>query len=278
VGQLYHHTPQLRLSKTIGDPFAVEVAAAAARPAQRDSEIPDVEGGIRLAYNRWLGRTIQGNDRPEIVPLSVGVSGLWRQFAVAEYREIPRRPLKATGWGMAANVFVPILAAADETDFSNCLTVTGEFSMGTGVADRYSLLTGGGRFPALPNPTGRNMPPIYIPNADSGLVTFDAEENLRTIDWQAFVLGVQYYLPITVVRLWVTGLYARLESRNLKELTPLANHGDIFTNAEYVDGSLFVGITPNLHFGISLQMTKQERGNGAEPTNTRVHFATNLFF
>jgi hypothetical protein len=278
VGELYHHTPQLRLSKTVGQTFSVEVAAAAARPAQRDSEVPDIEGGIRFAYNRRLGRTIQGNDRPELVPLSVGLSGLWRHFAVTEYREVPRRPIKATGWGMAVNAFVPILAARDAADFSNCLTLTGEFSTGSGVADRYSALTGGGRFPALPNPMGRSIPPLFIPNADSGLVTFDSEENLRTIDWQAFVIGIQYYLPIPVVRLWVTALYARVESRNLKELTPLANHGDIFTKAQYMDGSLFVGITPNLHFGVSLQIAEQERANSAQPRNTRVHFATNLFF
>ena len=278
VGELYHHTPQLRLSKTVGGNLSVETAAAASRPAQRDSEIPDIEGGIRLVYNPWLGRTIQGNDVPEVIPLSLGVSGLWRHFAVNEYLEIPRRSIKTTGWGMAVNALVPILPARDGNDYRNCLTLTGEFSTGSGVADRYSALTGGARFPALPNPSGRNIPPIYIPNIDSGLVTFDSAENLRTIDWQAFVVGVQYYLPVPTFRVWVTGLYARVESHNLKELTPAANYGDIFTKAEYMDGSLFVGIAPNLHFGISGQVTKQERGDGAEPRNIRVHFATNLFF
>jgi len=278
VGQVYHHAPQLRLSKILGENFIVEPAVAASRPAQRDSEIPDLEGGIRFAYKNWLGRTIQGNDRPEVVPLSLGVSGIWRHFAVAEYRELPRRPIKTTGWGAAVNAFIPVLRASDATDFSNCLTLTGEFSIGSGVADRYSLLTGGGKFPALPNPQGLVLAPLYVPNADSGLVTFDPDEKLKTIDWQAFVVGVQYYLPVPVVRIWVTGLYARLESDNLKALTPLTNHGAIFTKAEYMDGSLFVGVTPDIHFGLSLQVTEQQRGNGAKPRNTRVHLATNLFF
>jgi hypothetical protein len=278
VGQVYHHDSQVRLSKTLGDVFQVEAAVAAVRPAQRDSEVPDIEGGIRLAHNGWRARTIQGNDRPEVVPLSVGASGLWRHFAVTEYREVPRRPIKITGWGMAANAIVPILPASSETDFSNCLTLTGEFSVGTGVADRYSFLTGGARFPALPNPQGLNLPPLFLPNIDSGLVTFDSEERLKTIDWQAFVLGVQYYLPVPIVRVWVTGLYAHVESDNLKNLTPLTNHGGIYTKADYYDGSLFVGITPDLHIGASLQLTEQLRGNGSKPRNTRVHVATNLFF
>ena len=146
------------------------------------------------------------------------------------------------------------------------------------MADRYSFLTGGGRFPALPNPKGLVLPPLYLPNIDSGLVTYDSEENLKTIDWQGLVLGAQYYLPVSFVRAWVTGLYARLESRNLKELTPLTNHGGIFTKAQYMDGSLFVGLTPDVHIGASLQVTEQQRGNGSNPRNTRVHVATNLFF
>ena len=278
VGQVYHSDTQVRLSKILGQTLQLEAAVAAVRPVQRDAEIPDIEGGIRLAHNGWPGRTIQGNDRPEIIPLSVGVSGLWRHFAVNEYRELPRRPVRTTGWGMAVNAFVPILPASDEADYTNCLTLTAEASIGSGVADRYSFLTGGGKFPALPNPQGFSLPPVFMPNIDSGLVTFDADENLKTINWRALVLGVQYYLPVTFVRVWVTGLYARLESDNLKDLTPLMNYGGIFTKAEYFDGSLFVGITPNMHVGASLQLTEQERGNGTRPRNTRVHVATNLFF
>jgi hypothetical protein len=278
VGQVYHHDSQVRLSKIFGQTLQLETAVAAVRPVQRDAEIPDIEGGIRLAHNGWPGRTIQGNDRPEIIPLSLGVSGIWRHFAVNEYREVPRRPIRTTGWGMAVNAFVPILPASNESDFTNCLTLTAEASIGSGVADRYSFLNGGARFPALPNPQGSSLAPLFIPNIDNGLVTFDANENLKTINWRALVLGAQYYLPFSFVRAWVTGLYAHLESDNLKELTPLTNYGGIFTKADYYDGSLFVGITPDVHIGASFQLTEQLRGNGSKPRNTRVHVATNFFF
>jgi hypothetical protein len=279
TGQIYHHDAQLRLSKTLGgQAVSLEAAVAALRPVQRDSEVPDMEAGLRLSVNRWLGRTVQGNDRPEIVPLSLGVSGLYRQFAVNEYLELPRRAVRTNGWGMAVNAFVPVLRASDADDMWNCLTLTGEFSIGSGIADRYSFLTGGARFPALPNPKGLAHPPLYRPNVDNGLVTFDADETLRTIDWRAFVVGLQYYLPVRVVRLWVTGIYANLESRNLKELTPVPNHGNIFTKAQYMDGSLFIGITPDVHVGVSVQVTEQTLGNGPTPRNVRAHLATNLFF
>ena len=61
-------------------------------------------------------------------------------------------------------------------------------------------------------------------------------------------------------------------------LTPLTNQGGIFTKAQYMDGSVFVGITPDLHIGASFQVTEQWRASGAQPRNTRVHVATNLFF
>ncbi|MEA2699776.1 MAG: hypothetical protein QOI66_4047 [Myxococcales bacterium] len=278
VGEVYHRDPQLRISKTVGHTFGVEIAAAAVRPAQRDAEVPDIEGGIRLFYQGWRGRAVQGNDRPGLVPLSLGISGLWRHFAVKEYLELPRAARKTTGWGVAINALLPIIPARNDDDFSNRLTLTAEFSIGTGVADRYSSLTGGSEFPALPNPKGLVIPPLFIPNVDSGLVTYDADERLRTIDWRGLVIGAQYYLPIPVVRVWVTGLYARVDSRNLKELTPLTNQGGIFTKAEYKDVSLFVGVTPSVQVGLSCQVTDQQRGNGTSPQNTRVHVATNLFF
>ena len=204
-----------------GSLFTIEPAVAAVRPAQREAEIPDIEAGIKLAHNGWIGRTIQGNDRPEVVPLSIGVSGLWRHFAVAEYRELPRQPKKTTGWGWRSMPSSPSSAARTRTTTRNCLTLTGEFSSGAGIADRYSFLTGGARFNALPNPSGTMIPPIYRPNIDNGLVTFDPDENLTAIKWQAFVVGLQYYLPFVYPRLWVAGLYSRLESSNLADLTPV---------------------------------------------------------
>lgn len=280
VGQVYDREPQLRLSKELGNArgFVVEPALAALRPAQRQAEMPDLEGGIRLAHHGWLGRTMEGNDRPEVIPVSLGVSGLWRRFAVNEHLEVPRRAITTTGWGLAINALLPIVPAKDESDYRNCLTLTGEFSIGSGIADRYSGLTGGARFPAVANPANRLIPPVYVPNIDDGMVTFDANDNLKTINWQALVLGIQYYLPVSVVRISINGIYARLKSNNLAELTPPPNLGDVYTKAEYFDGSLFVGVTPDAQVGFGAQFTKQTIGSGPSPRNIRLHLASNFFF
>ena len=43
--------------------------------------------------------------------------------------------------------------------------------------------------------------PLYRPNIDSGIVTFDADGNLKSINWRAMVVGLQYYLPFADGRL-----------------------------------------------------------------------------
>src|SRR5262245_52899528 len=47
--QAFGRTQQLRLSRTIKTPdVIVDIAVAALRPPQRDSEVPDIQGGLKL--------------------------------------------------------------------------------------------------------------------------------------------------------------------------------------------------------------------------------------
>src|SRR5262249_3388172 len=55
-GEVYHRNPQLRLSKTMrSSAVDVEFAIAAVRPVSRESEIPDGQAGLRVAFNGWRG-------------------------------------------------------------------------------------------------------------------------------------------------------------------------------------------------------------------------------
>ena len=73
-------------------------------------------------------------------------------------------------------------------------------------------------------------PPLYRPNIDSGIVTFDADGNLKTIDWRALVVGFQYYLPVADGRVWVSANYSQLKSNNIVALTPENSRGGVFTS------------------------------------------------
>ncbi len=262
-GEIYHRNPQIRFSRTFtGAAVSVDIAAAAVRPVQRDSEMPDVEAGIKLSAGAWRGASAQGFGQPGIQPLAIGISGVGRRFAVAEFLTAPGAPRVAYGWGLAANVFLPVIPARELADKSNALSITGEASMGTGISDLYTGLTGGALFPILPDPSGViTPPPIYRPNIDSGIVTYDANSNLKTIDWRSLVVGLQYYLPIDGGRIWVSATASRVESKNILQLTPEGGRGGIFTRQDYLDGNLFIMLTPAAEVGLSYQVTQQTFGD-----------------
>lgn len=284
TGEIYHRQPQLRISKTFqSSAVDFEIAAAAARPVQRASGLPDAEAGLRLALNGWTGIGQQGYGQPTVNPLSIGVSGIGRRFEVAQFVEFPGGSNSVNGWGVAANVFLPIVPAASPAKRSNALSITGEFSIGSGIADMYnSDLTGGALFPTLPNPQNRqepaNPPPIYSPNIDSGIVTYDGNGKLRPIRWQAFVVGLQYYLPIADGKFWVSGNYSHLKSDNIVKLTPIPGQSAVYSQAQYVDGNLFVALSPSMQVGYSFQLVEQTFGDGVKAKNYRNEGGFHFFF
>jgi hypothetical protein len=282
TGEIYHRKPQIRLSKTVGSDVELEVAGAALAPVQKNGGYPDVEAGIRLAFNNWTGARQQAYGQPGIGAMAIGVSGIGRHFEVANFIENPSTTVPGTGYGIAGNVFIPVIPATSAKNRGNSLSLVGEFSRGTGISDMYSDLTGGLLFPSLPNSMDRmdptNPPPVYTPNIDSGIVTFDGDRRLRTANWQGFVANLQYYLPVAGGRVWIAGTRSDIRSSNIKEITPLAGWGGIFTHAWYYDGSLFVAITDQIQVGVAVQWTKQEFGDGVTATNLRSELGLHMFF
>ncbi len=267
-GQVYHRDPQLRVEKAIhfGD-GTITIAAAAARSGQRDSGIPDAHAGILFEHKGWSGAAMSGFGRPTHAPISLGVSGLYRRFEVPQFRAEPgSEEVRTQGWGVAAQALLPVIPAVSVEDRANALTVNGEFSTGTGIADLYTGMDGGSRLPLLPNPTLSTPALIYPQNIDPGLITFDRQWEVQTINWQAFVVGLQYYLPIGGGKIWIAGNYSRITSNNIKELTPSPSWGAIFTKMEYIDATLGAEITPSLYMGVSYQTVKQTFGDESAPT------------
>jgi hypothetical protein len=268
-GQLYHRNPQLRLEKTLeAGGLELTVAAAAARPGQRDAAgIPDPQGGLKIGYRGWSGVATPGFGRPSLAPISVGVSGMYRHFEVPVFKVEPGSEEETTkGYGFAAQMLLPVIPASSIDDKGNALTLTGEFSLGTGIADMYTGMDGGSRFPLLPNPI-MLMPEVAYPqNIDPGLVTIDRTFHVQSINWKALVVGGQYYLPIGDGRVMISGIYSRIWSDNIKTLTPAASWGGIFTKMEYIDANLSIDITPAVAVGFSFQTVKQTFGDVSAPT------------
>ncbi|HVZ71146.1 MAG TPA: hypothetical protein VHJ20_02120 [Polyangia bacterium] len=279
-GEIYHRDPQLRLSKVLsGSAATFEIAAAAVRPAQRDGEIPDGQGGLRFALNRFLGGSVQGAGQPTAQPASIGFSGVYRRFSVPAFTASAANPNKATGWGGAANLFLPIIPARSRTDVGNTLSATAEATMGTGISNLYTGLTGGVLFPSLPNPSMTLPVPTYNPDIDEGLATYDAAGKLHTINWRALVVGLQYRAPFNQGRtLGLSAVASQIESTNVDSLTPQQGLSQVFSKAQYVDGNVFVSPTPESQVGASVQIERQTFGDGVYGTNVRGELAVYYFF
>jgi hypothetical protein len=289
-GEIYRRQPQLRVSRTfVAREVTLDVALAAVRPVQRDAGVPDLQSGIKVSVPGWRGATAQGFGQPDVAPLAIGISAVGRRFAVAEFLPNPGDAKVALGGGLAVDLFVPILRgrgrARDPGDRGNALSLTAEATIGTGIADLYTGLSGGALFPTLPNPGALVPPPLYRPNIDPGIVTYDANANLRTITWRAVLIGLQYYLPIAGGRMWASVNVSRLESPNLRTLTPEASRGGVFVRQEYVDANLFGAVTPAVQLGASFQATRQRFGDmpfgnpsGPEAVNLRGEIAARMFF
>jgi hypothetical protein len=278
-GEVYHRNPQLRLSHTFRSAAAdLEIAVAAVRPVGRVGEIPDGQAGIRVAFNGWRGVRAQGSGPPDTGPLQIGVSGVGRYFRVNPFSQMVGDYMTATGWGVAGNVVIPVVPAT-ATNMRNAVTVTGEVTVGTGIADLYSGLSGGAKYPALPNPMLLLTPPVYSANLDPGILTFDDLGNVHTINWRAFVAGLQYHLPVAAGnRVWVSGVFSGIQSTNLASITPPSVQSTIWTKGYYYDGNLFVAITPAVQADLSYQYMQQTYGDGLIAKNRRIEAALHYFF
>jgi hypothetical protein len=266
--EIYHRNPQLRLEKKIhlGE-LEIMAAVAAVRPGQRDAGIPDGQAGVKLSYNRWRGGATPGFGRPYLAPISIGLSGLVRSFELPAFRAEPgSQSVKTTGYGLAASALLPIIPVQTLDDLRNSLTLTGEFSVGSGIADMYTGMDGGSRLPLLPNPSMAAPALQYPADVDPGLVTFDRNFNLATIGWRAVVAGLRYHLPIDAGRVWLSGTYSRVWSDDIKALTPFTSWGAVFTRMEYVDGNVGIDLTPAIALGFSFQTLKQTFADVTAPT------------
>ena len=207
------------------------------RPVQKNGGYPDLEAGLRLAFNGWTGARQQAYGHPAIGRMAIGVSGIGRHFEVANFIENPTSTNSGTGYGVVGNVFLPVIPAWSAEERGNALSFTAEYSRGTGIADMYSDLTGGLLFPSLPNPQDRqqptNPPPVYTPNIEQRHRDVRRRQSPAHLQLgRPSVAGAQYYLPIAHGRaLGVWDVLCRIRSSNIKDITPMPGWGGIFTHA-----------------------------------------------
>jgi hypothetical protein len=291
VGEVYSRSMQVRVSKAIRTkPVTIEIGVAALRPPSRDSAMPQGEGGLRLAVNDWKGAMTNGASGTSVQPLSVAVTGNFRNIVVPEMNLLPKDTVSKGMFSLALDGFVPIIPATkDKRD--NALSVHGEFVSGQGSSDLYTGLTGGITFPYLPNTTGINPAPSYPQNVDNGIAAFDANGNLHAINWTSYLFGLQYYLPIANGRVFVAGNYSHMQSSNIADFTqsfgnaapdPTKFHftsdAAVRKSIDFVDAMLFGDVTNGVRLGVEWAHYVDHYVDGTSAKNDRIQGAGMFMF
>ncbi|HEX3479873.1 MAG TPA: hypothetical protein VHT91_32860 [Kofleriaceae bacterium] len=274
----FGRTQQFRLSHTFKSEAAnVDLAVSAQRPPQRDSEIPDFQGGLKVGINSWKGVHAGGSGYAAFDPLTVAVSGSVRHFRVNDFAAAPTSLRTINGWGISLDGMIPIIPAASAKAKGNALTLTGSFVMGSGIGDLIGGLTGGAAFPAVPAamPGGASTP--YPANVDPGIIQYDTMGNLRAINWQTLVVGAQYFVPPSG-RISIGANYTLGKSDNITDgLTGNALAG-VFKESQYFEAVVIGDLTPAVRIGAAWQRTQQTRGDEAVSKNNRLELSVYFFF
>jgi hypothetical protein len=292
-GEVFKRDVQLKLSRTFTSrPVDFQIAASANRPPQRDSELPDVHAGVRLTFNGWKGAHTPGSDGQRLVGgavdgLTLAVSAAGRRFRVTDFEGTaagtypdPKSSSPKNGFGIVADALLPIIPASSLEDRGNALTAIGQFSLGSGYADLLGGLVsnlGGPASGAAPYPAVPNSPDRYAPNIAPGLVTYDNTGKLHTIDWQTFLVGMQYYLP-PAGNVFVAASYAEARSKNVADWADPGQVPLIFDKTRYFDASLFWDIVPAVRVAGSYQYLQQRFANGDKAHNDRVELSGYYWF
>ncbi|MGH7269983.1 MAG: hypothetical protein ACREJ3_06090 [Polyangiaceae bacterium] len=274
-GELYARTPQVRISKAIHlRPVTIEAAVAATRPVQRDSGIPDGQGGVRFALDTWTGLQTVGATGTQVSPLSIAVTGLLRRVEVNAFSAKPATTNDATMSALAVDAFVPIVPATKD-EKESALSLNAEFASGYGIADMVSGLTGGVSFPALQNPGGAAPPPAYAPDIDSGIVTYDASGALHPIQWTTTLVGAEYALPGMEGRLWISGNYSHMTSANAHNFGSAAS---VLSGEDWFDANVFWDPVPAVRLGLEYANFNDKYADGQHAINHRAQMSGFFIF
>lgn len=266
--QVFSRAQQFRLSHTFKtEPVNIDLAVAAVRPPQRDAGVPELQGGLKLGINGWKGQHVGGaGAAPAADPLSLGVSGLMRKFNVLSNTEVPEVDGNtATGSALSLDVLLPVIPASSLASIG-ALSLQGSFQTGSGFNDQYSALTGGLAAPALPAPMGAAA---RTANIDPGLLVYDANGKLQTIDWKMFLVDLQYFFPGGNV--WLTANFSQSESGNILDFG--AAPASVYKKEQFYDVNLFWNVTPAVRLGAEFANFKQTMGDDTERKNSRGQFS-----
>ena len=155
--QIYSRTAQVRLSRR----FALASDRGSSSPSPRSglpsgpAVLPDGQAGLKIDFPGRKAWRTPGGAVSSLDSMAIGVSGVVRRFAVPSFVPNPTTDVTTTGWGVSADVLLPIIPAASATQHDNALTLGGSLrhrrgNLGPVHRPRRSAVPGA-RQPAAPH-------------------------------------------------------------------------------------------------------------------------------
>jgi hypothetical protein len=263
--EVFQRTPQVRLSRLFkfGELLRLELAAAAARPAQRDSAMPDFVFGARVEFPGWRGYKSTGSAAGSLTGLQLALSGTVKQARALRSAASDTDFASVTGSGIAVDAIVPIVPATPASK-ANALTFVGELASGSGFEDNFTGLSMG---TSVGLPKGVPAGFTVTPPLDAGLAGFRTDTGAFTaVDWQSMLLNLQYYTPIDDGALWFNGIWCVGQSDNSYLF---AKPGGAYGVQHYAAVGALYDPAPGFRVGVEWSWTQQRMSDDSQRVNRR---------
>lgn len=213
-GVLYERTPQITgiHSCNISETAKLQLGFSVSRPSQRDSSVPNLDAGARISFaSRRAGFVAPSSDF-KAEPMSFAISGTGRQFVVPNAFGSTGDSNRLTGGGLAIDAMIPVIASSNEKEYGNTLSISGEFTSGSGYGDQFPGWTGNlAQTVSTKNSTA--------PNLDAGQGGVDTSGNFQLVRLQSLNGQLQYHFP-QGYETFATAGYGQVASNNISQLVP----------------------------------------------------------
>lgn len=263
--EVFQRTPQLRISRLfeLGEAAKLELAAAAAAPAQRDAALPDFVFGARLELRGWQGFKSTASAAGGLTGLQLAVSGTVKQLRAVKSAASDTDFATATGSAIVADAIIPIVPASKSSK-ANAVTFVGEVASGSGFANNFTGLSMG---TSIGVPKGVPAGFTVTPPLDGGVAGFRTDTgNFETIDWKSAVLNLQYYTPIDDGALWFNALWSAGASDNS---VLFAKPGAAWGAQQYAAVGALYDPAPGFRVGVEWSWTHQRFSDDSQRVNRR---------
>lgn len=269
MATVYERTPQIRVGKTLGDgDLKLQLIAAADRPEQRESALPDFEGGVRLTDNAWTGRFSAAAYTVRTLPAALAISGTTRTYVYPNLPSLVENSV--VGQAVAADALVPLIPFDGKDGIS--LTAVGEYTAGSGYSDELPFWNGGlPTFVTATTATNAYNGPT-APNLDAGIAGIDPSGNFQLVQMESWNAQVQFFFPKDTGTFITLG-YGEMFSPNIGNMS-----GGTYNDDYILFANVIKDFTDHLRVALEYDRFDTHYLSGAEPVDHRGQLSTYYFF